>query len=89
MAAYRRVYDSRHLQADCQRTGISSGILRSVIEYGLALPSLAYKQSQNCGRHAQNVLTAITEHRLQAYSVSYLTEPIKVTSRPKIGNFDN
>ena len=34
-AAYRRVYDSRHLQADCARTGISSGTLRSVIEYGL------------------------------------------------------
>ena len=29
MAAYRRVYDSRHLLADC------SGTLRSVIEYGL------------------------------------------------------
>jgi len=35
MAAYRRVYDSRHLHADCTRTGISSGTLRSVIEYGL------------------------------------------------------
>jgi len=34
MAAYRRVYDSRHLQA-LPRTGISSGTLRSVIEYGL------------------------------------------------------
>ena len=35
MAAYRRVYDSRHLQADW--TGISSATLRSVIEYGLSL----------------------------------------------------
>jgi len=34
MAAYRRVYDSCHLP----RTGISSGTLRSVIEYGLPLP---------------------------------------------------
>ena len=34
MAAYRRVHDLRHLQADCQ-TGISSGTLRSLIEYGL------------------------------------------------------
>jgi len=25
MAAYRRVYDSRQLQADCQGSGISSG----------------------------------------------------------------
>jgi len=39
MAAYRRVYDSRHLHADwLPRTGISSGTLRSVIEYGLPLP---------------------------------------------------
>ena len=38
MAAYRRLYDSRHLQADCQEPGISSGTLRSVIEYGLPLP---------------------------------------------------
>ena len=36
MAAYRRVRDSRRLQADCQEPGISSGTLRSVIEYGLA-----------------------------------------------------
>jgi len=36
MTAYHRVYDSRHLQADCQdRTGISSGNLHSVIDYGL------------------------------------------------------
>ena len=39
MAAYRRVYDLRHLQTDCMpRTGISSGTLRSAIEYGLPLP---------------------------------------------------
>ena len=36
MAAYRRVYDPRHLQADCQNGPvISFGTLRSVIEYGL------------------------------------------------------
>jgi len=40
MAAYRRVDDSRHLQADCQEL-ISSGTLRSVIECGLLLPFLA------------------------------------------------
>ena len=37
MAAYRRVYDSRHLQADCKKTRISSGTIRSAIEYGLLL----------------------------------------------------
>ena len=37
MAAYRRVHDSHHLQADCP------GTLRSVIEYGLPFfaPALA------------------------------------------------
>ena len=36
MAAYRRVYDSRHLQADCQEAGgISCGTLRSAISYEL------------------------------------------------------
>jgi len=34
MAAYCRVYDSRHLQAI---TRISSGTLRLVIEYGLPI----------------------------------------------------
>ena len=38
MAAYRRVYDCRHLQADCQEPGSArSGTLRSVIELGLRL----------------------------------------------------
>ena len=35
MAAYRRVYDSHHLQPDCQGKGIISGNPHSVIEYGL------------------------------------------------------
>jgi len=38
MAAYRQVYDLRHLQADCQELGISSGTLRLVIQYGQPLP---------------------------------------------------
>ena len=38
---YRLVYDSRHLQAALPRTGISSGTIRSVIEYGLPLPFFA------------------------------------------------
>jgi len=36
MAAYRRVYDSHHLQADAMNRDQSSN-LRSVIEYGLPL----------------------------------------------------
>ena len=47
-AAYRRVYDSRHRQADwLPRTGISSGTLRSVIEYGLSLPFFTTRISQH------------------------------------------
>jgi len=37
MAAYRRVYDSRNLQADCQELG-SAPEPYSEIEYGLPLP---------------------------------------------------
>ena len=37
MAAYRQVYDSRHLQADYQEPGSAPGILRSAIEYWLPL----------------------------------------------------
>jgi len=37
MAAYRLVYDSRHMQADCQEPGIAPEPVRSVIEYGLTL----------------------------------------------------
>ena len=49
MAAYRRVYDSRHVQADCQEPGsCSSGTLRSVIECGLPLPFYTDKQTDDC-----------------------------------------
>jgi len=42
MAAYGRVYDSRHLQADCQEPGSAPETLRSVTEYGLSLPFYLY-----------------------------------------------
>jgi len=39
MAAYRPVYNSRHLQADCQEPGSApEPYARYVIEYGLPLP---------------------------------------------------
>ena len=47
MAAYRRVYDSRHLQADCQEPRSGSGALRSVIDYGLPFYMLL------CGAYVQ------------------------------------
>ena len=38
MAAYRRVYDSHHLQADCKEPGSAPETHGSAIEYGLPLP---------------------------------------------------
>ena len=49
MAAYHRVYDSRHLQADCQESGSALELYSSradleivpillAVEYGLPLP---------------------------------------------------
>jgi len=43
MAAYRRVYDSRHLQADFQEPG--SAPERSVIDYGLPFYTHTYTVS--------------------------------------------
>ena len=38
MAAYHRVYDSRHLQADCQAPGSAPEPIRSALKYGQPLP---------------------------------------------------
>jgi len=38
LAAYCRVYDSPHLQADCQEPGSAPELYARVIEYGLPLP---------------------------------------------------
>jgi len=50
MAAYRRVYDSRHLQADCKEPRSAPGTLRLAIEYGLALPLLFTRHGSELGR---------------------------------------
>ena len=44
MAAYRRVYDSSHLQADCQEQGSAPEpyARRSVIEYGAATFTITF-----------------------------------------------
>ena len=44
MAAYRRVYDLGHLQADCQEPG-SAPEPYTLGEYGLPLPFLVEDQS--------------------------------------------
>jgi len=46
MAAYRRVYDSRHLQADCQELGSAPELYAPLIEYGLPLPLLVWTSSR-------------------------------------------
>jgi len=46
MAAYRRVYDSHHLQADCQEPGSAP-----IIEYGLPLPFLLEYTRQTNMQH--------------------------------------
>jgi len=60
MAAYRRVYDSSHLQADCQEPGSApEPYIRSAIEYGLPLPFYLYvlnhsvqQSTEHCERSA-------------------------------------
>jgi len=50
MAAYRRVYDSRHLQADYQEPGTDSGTLRSVIQFfHIARPDAAKHAAESVG----------------------------------------
>ena len=51
MAAYRRVYDSRHLQADCQEPGSAPEPYALVIEYGIPRPFLlemVIPRNQHC-----------------------------------------
>ena len=61
MTAYRRVYDSRHLQTDCKKTGISSGTLLAAIELGLPLPFLKYKIYFSNKIHGSNLVERHSE----------------------------
>jgi len=54
MAAYRRVYDSRHLPADCQEPGSAPEPYTLSIEYGLAF--LQGQMSRYSGRGEANVV---------------------------------
>jgi len=49
MAACRRVYDSRHAQADYQEPGSAPEPLRSAVEYGLPLPLLSAESVRESG----------------------------------------
>jgi len=59
MAACRRVYDSRHLP----RTGMSSGTLRSVIEYGLRFLLLDLRINSNSIRSSAAWLRSFSTAR--------------------------
>jgi len=65
MAAYRRVCDSSHLQADCQEPGSAPETSRSVIEYGLPLHfysrCLCHQPAVNQPHHQQQ--TAMHRNR--------------------------
>ena len=54
MAAYRRVYDSRHLQADCQEPGSAPELyaLQSSMDY-LYFFLLAHAQTFHISRYSQ------------------------------------
>ena len=65
MAAYRRVYHSRHLQAECQEPGSAPRTLRSVIEYGLPLPCVLSLRTPN----ALDALVSYEEIRGRKYGV--------------------
>jgi len=54
MAAYRWVYDSRYLQADCQEPG-SAPDLRSIIEYGLFLLFCGSYETKNLSKLALGI----------------------------------
>jgi len=77
MAAYRRVYDSRHLQAD-PRTGISSGTLRSVTEYGLPVPFFTRVSSVQFMRREQTLRDQYSQVRktyiifFVQYAINYI-----------------
>jgi len=59
MAAYRRVYDSRHMLAGCQGPRISPGTLRSEIEYGLRYHYLIAFCYHVCDKMKQSVCVCV------------------------------
>ena len=78
MTAYRRVYDSRHLQADCQEPG--SAPERSVIEHGLPLGDLLtvyyaerlimYMFTRQNSRQYRETETEIQESKIVKYTAT-------------------
>ena len=62
MAAYRRVYDSRHLQADCQEPGSAPEPYSRVIEYGLPLIPFCSRYSQLYSQEAAAMRSLATSN---------------------------
>jgi len=72
MAAYRRVYDSRRLQADCQEPGSAP-----VIEYGLPLP---FSICKHCHRRSYSLASEL--HARKVLRSSY--DVLKIDVRLKL-----
>jgi len=77
MAAYRRVYDSPHLQADCQVPGISPGTLRSAIEYGLPFYLRFYSPCHQACLHE-----FVLVHIIASPSEKYCEQLVRVSVCP-------
>jgi len=73
MAAYSQVYDSRHLQADCQVPGSAPEPI-SAIEYGLPLPFTT-----------QNLYRGFKYLQIN-YTFSYSYDPNSTSSAAKLFN---
>ena len=68
MAAYRRVYDSCHLRADCQEPGT----VRSVIEYAWATFTFNPNTNSNPNLNSSNISRSPNNHKLKPQPGAYI-----------------
>jgi len=81
MAAYRRVYDSRHLQADCQEPGTTQEpyARQSSMGYLYLLPPASPPGAENCGQllHSLALLSATSPTQFTFAPVSQLISQLQ------------
>ena len=85
MAAYPRVYDSHHLQADCQEPGSApKPYIRSIIEYGLAftfhrivrvIPGRTYIGAYRCASQPTALSSSTAATQLSAAADPQYSQP--------------
>ena len=75
--AYRRVYDSRHLQADYQEPGAVPGPCDSVFEYGLPLPFLLTSANNGIRPHRMHCVAAAYRYRYRASVIGLVGTPAR------------